>query len=518
MIISMTITYSLEDVEPIQEKKPCLKCFACQENSFSQFNDKLPEKKKPKLPKFVHIATWGCQMNDHDSAIMRALLEQSGLAWADDVEDADVVVLNTCSVRKAAEQKALGFLGRLKHLKESRPELIVAVGGCIIQNRETLDLLRRSRHVDVIFGARSFHRLPALIGQFIESRVQLEDTGLEGEGLIKNAPPTGVMPAHRDSPIKANVTIMYGCDNFCSYCVVPHARGREKSRPLPEILEEVCTLSAAGYLEVMLLGQNVNSYGKELPERNNFALLLQELDQVPGLARIRYMTSHPRDFSDELIATIRKSRKVCEHFHLPAQSGSNSVLSRMNRGYTREEYLGLVGRIKAAIPSASITTDLIVGFPGETEQDFLDTLHLVRLAKYDTAFTFLYSPRPGTAAAQMADQVPQEVKQKRFRMLADVQNRISLEHNESLIGETWEVLVEGRSKNNPGRWSGRTRTGKIVAFEGDRDLTGKMVDVTIECAQTWNLIATLKTIRTSAESLPLARISMCTNNMEVTRS
>jgi tRNA-2-methylthio-N6-dimethylallyladenosine synthase len=454
----------------------------------------LPENK----PKFVHIATWGCQMNDHDSEVMRALLEQSGLVWTEDVEKADLVVLNTCSVRKSAEQKVMGFLGALKHLKESRPEVIVAVGGCMIQNQEIMKQLRKAGHVNIIFGTRSFHRLPSLISRYNKTSAQVVETDLDEQ-------PPGALPAHRDSGIKAYVTIMYGCDNFCSYCVVPYARGREKSRPLTEICEEVGGLVASGYLEVMLLGQNVNSYGKDLPGKVNFAALLGELDRMPGLARIRYMTSHPRDFSDELIATIRQSHKVCEHFHLPLQSGSNSVLERMNRGYTREQYLQWVAKIRSAIPSASITTDLILGFPGETEQEFQETLDLVERVRFDAIYTFLYSPRPGTAAAVMPDQVSGEVKKQRFTRLTETQNEISLEINKTLVGQDWEVLVEGKSKTNPERWSGRTRTGKIVVFKGGDDLTGKIVDVAIDCAQTWNLIATLKNIRIKEESLPLKR-------------
>jgi tRNA-2-methylthio-N6-dimethylallyladenosine synthase len=455
----------------------------------------LPEQK----PKFVHLATWGCQMNDHDSEVMRALLEQSGLVWTEEVEEADVVVLNTCSVRKSAEQKAMGFLGALKHLKESRPGVVVAVGGCMTQNREIRDQLRKSAHVNIIFGARSFHRLPSLISRYNTTRAQVVETDMDEQ------PPSGALPAHRDSPIKAYVTIMYGCNNFCSYCVVPYARGREKSRPLTEICEEVGGLADGGYLEVMLLGQNVNSYGKDLPGGVNFAALLEELDLMPGLARIHYMTSHPRDFSDELITTIRQSRKVCEHFHLPLQSGSNSVLERMNRGYTREQYLQLVAKIRSAIPAASITTDLILGFPGETEQEFQETLDLVERVRFDAIYVFLYSPRPGTAAAAMLDQISGEVKKQRFTRLTEAQNEISLEINKALVGQDWEVLVEGKSKTNPERWSGRTRTGKIVVFKGEGDLTGKIVEVAIDCAQTWNLIATLKNIRIKEESLPLRR-------------
>jgi tRNA-2-methylthio-N6-dimethylallyladenosine synthase len=448
--------------------------------------------------KFI-VLTWGCQMNDHDSEVMRALLEQGGLVWTDDIEEAGVVVLNTCSVRKSAEQKAMGFLGKMKHLKESRPDVIVAVGGCMTQNQEIGDQLRKSGHVNIIFGARSFHRLPSLISHYASTGKQVVETDLDEQ------PPSEALPAHLDSQIKAYVTIMYGCDNFCSYCVVPYARGRERSRPLAEICGEVGRLAASGYLEVTLLGQNVNSYGKDLPGGVNFAMLLDQLDRLPELARVRYMTSHPRDFSDELITTIRSSRKVCEHFHLPLQSGSNSVLERMNRGYTREQYLQLVAKIRRAMPAAGITTDLILGFPGETDSEFQETLDLVERVRFDAIYVFLYSPRPGTTAAAMADQISAEVKKQRFARLTEAQNEISLEINKDLVGQVWEVLVEGKSKTNPERWSGRTRTGKIVVFNGEGDLTGKIVEVTVDCAQTWNLIGTLKNIRIKEESLPLRR-------------
>jgi tRNA-2-methylthio-N6-dimethylallyladenosine synthase len=299
---------------------------------------------------------------------------------------------------------------------------------------------------------------------------------------------------------------MYGCDNFCAYCIVPYTRGREKSRPLSEIAEEIENLVAQGCLEVMLLGQNVNSYGKDLPGGVNFATLLRRLDQIPGLARIRYMTSHPRDFSDELIKTIVNSQKVCEHFHLPLQAGSNKILQKMNRGYTREQYLRLTEKIREAIPAASITTDLIVGFPGETVEDFQDTLELVEKLQFDAAYTFMFSPRPGTQAANMKEQVPLPEKKVRLNQLTKIQNQISLDRNRTLEGQVWEVLVEGKSKTNPARLTGRTRTNKIVVFDGEEILKGKIVEVKIECAQTWTLFGSLTKIRKKEESLPLARI------------
>jgi tRNA-2-methylthio-N6-dimethylallyladenosine synthase len=439
-------------------------------------------------------------MNDHDSEVMRALLEQAGLVWTENVEAADVVILNTCSVRKSAEQKAMGFLGALKHLKETRPAMIVAVGGCMTQNQEIMKQLSTSKHINVIFGARSLHRLPSMIERFSKTGIQVVETELDEHPL------PGILPAHRDSRIKAYVNIMYGCDNFCSYCIVPYTRGREKSRQFTEICQEVEELAARGYREVMLLGQNVNSYGKDINGKTNFAMLLRELDLVPGLARIRYMTSHPRDFSDELIETIRQSRKVCEHFHLPVQSGSNSVLERMSRGYTREQYLQLIERIHKAIPGASITTDLIFGFPGETEQEFQETMDIVQQARFDAIYTFLYSPRPGTLAAVMPGQVPMALKKQRLARLAELQNEISLEINKNLVGQSLEVLVEGRSKTNWERWSGRTRTGKIVVFTGEGDLAGKILDVTVEDAQTWNILASVNNYQDREESLRLKRI------------
>ncbi len=432
------------------------------------------------------VITWGCQMNEHDSEIMRALLENNGYEWTDNLREADLIVLNTCSVRKHAEQKVLGFLGNLKHQKKKRPDILIAVGGCMTQNPEIVRTFQKeSPHINILFGTRNFHQLPDLIRKAEQTNSQVVELGSGDEEL------PGLLPAHHTSPVKAYVTIMYGCDNFCAYCIVPYTRGREKSRPLDEIWEEVENLVKEGYFEVMLLGQNVNSYGKDLPGDTNFAALLRRLDQIPGLARIRYMTSHPRDFSDELIETIANSQKVCEHFHLPLQAGSNNVLKKMNRGYTREQYLRLTEKIREAIPVASITTDLIVGFPGETAADFQQTLELVERVQFDAAYTFMFSPRPGTRAAKMKEQIPPAEKKARLNQLCKTQNQISLARNQKLEGQTWEVLVEGKSKTNPKRWSGRTRTNKIVVFEGEEDLAGKIVEVKIDCAQTWTLFGSL---------------------------
>ncbi|MGI6406970.1 MAG: tRNA (N6-isopentenyl adenosine(37)-C2)-methylthiotransferase MiaB [Syntrophaceticus sp.] len=432
-----------------------------------------------------NIWTSGCQMNEHDSEIMYALLEKEGYSWTSDPETADIVILNTCSVRKTAEQKALGFLGNLKYRKKRDTDLIVAVGGCLTQNPEVREFLLKAPFVNVIFGTRNFHRLPELLQE-----VQQGNKRVVADERVDLS---GILPAYRADSVKAYVTIMYGCNNFCSYCIVPYTRGREKSRPAEEINEEVAGLAAAGYKEVMLLGQNVNSYGRGLDSDINFAKLLEQLDEIVGIARIRYMTSHPRDFTDELIETIASSSKICEHFHLPIQSGSNRILKLMNRGYSREKFIELTEKIRKRIPESSITTDIIVGFPGETEDDFQDTLDLVEQVKFDAAFTFLYSPRQGTPAEKMEEQISQDIKRDRMIRLTDIQNKITLEHNQVLENKVVEVLVEGRSKKDPERWSGRTRTNKIVVFNepDEKDLTGELIDVMINCARTWNLVGTL---------------------------
>lgn len=446
-----------------------------------------------------NIWTSGCQMNEHDTEIMRALLEQEGYLWTSDPEEADIVILNTCSVRKSAEQRALGLLGNLKHRKKRDPDLVIAVGGCMTHNPEVRDLLiNKIPFVDIIFGTRNYHYLPEFLREAESGRVIADD-------VDEDIP--GVLPACRTSKVKAYVTIMYGCNNYCSYCIVPYTRGREKSRPLEEVYQEVAELAERGYQEVMLLGQNVNSYGKDLNGNINFARLLEKIDRIDGLSRIRYMTSHPRDFTDELIETIAASQKVCEHFHLPLQAGSNKILQLMNRGYSRERFLKLTDSVRERIPEASITTDIIVGFPGETEEDFLDTLDLVERVRFDAAYTFLFSAREGTPAAEMSEQIPEEVKKDRFKRLVELQNKITLEQNLPLVNQVVEVLVEGRSKKDPERWSGRTRTNKIVNFEvlDDTDLTGKLADVQIISAQTWNLSGKLKKVQQKEGSAPFSR-------------
>ncbi|KKM13118.1 dimethylallyladenosine tRNA methylthiotransferase [Clostridiales bacterium PH28_bin88] len=428
------------------------------------------------------ILTWGCQMNEHDAEVLAGMIEKMGYHETHLEEDADLIILNTCCVREKAENKVYGKLGELQQLKSKNPELVIGVCGCMTQQPEVADRMRRKApHVDLIFGTHNAHRLPELIAEAKEAKSPVVEVW-EKEGAIVEH-----LPTRRVAGIRAYVTITYGCNNFCTYCIVPYVRGRERSRLPEDIIREVQSLGEQGYKEIMLLGQNVNSYGKDLDLQVDFADLLSQVNEVPGIRWIRYMTSHPRDFSEKVIKTIARSAKVCEHFHLPVQAGSNTVLRRMHRGYTREYYLELLTKVRESVPHASITTDIIVGFPGESSEDFADTLDLMEKARFDAAFTFLYSPRSGTPAAQMPGQISMEEKKARFQKLLEIQNRLSLEANRRLVGKTVEVLIEGRSKSDPGRLSARTRTNKVVIIEGHEDLIGKIVSVAIKEAQTWNL-------------------------------
>lgn len=432
-----------------------------------------------------HIITYGCQMNEHDTEVLSGILEQIGYQWSDDLESADVLLLNTCCVREKAENKVIGHLGELKKLKEAKPDLIIGVCGCMGQQEGIAEKIRqKTPHVDLVFGTHNIHRLPELLSMAQEADSTIIEVWDKEQEIIES------LPMKRVRGVKSYVTITYGCNNFCSYCIVPYVRGRERSRDPKAIFDEVTELARQGFKEVMLLGQNVNSYGKDLSIEVDFADLLRSLESVEGIERIRYMTSHPRDFTDKLIETIAESQTVCEHFHLPIQSGSNQILKKMNRGYTREFYLDLVRKIKAAVPEATLTTDIIVGFPGETEEDFQDTLDVIARAEFDSSFTFLYSPRSGTPAAKWP-QVPEEDKKERFQRLLDLQNQISLAKNRQLLGQVEEVLVEGASKTNPDRLTGRTRGNKVVVFDGDESLIGQLVQVKITEAQTWSLIGEL---------------------------
>lgn len=428
------------------------------------------------------IQTFGCQMNEHDSERLAGMLEAMGYEPCGSAEEADVVLLNTCCVRESAERRIYGRIAELKRLKMERPHVLVGVGGCLTQQPGAAETVRRRwPHVDFIFGTHNLHQVPELMRRAREeARTVVEIWEEEGESA-------GDLPVVRTDGVRAWVTIMHGCNNFCSYCIVPYVRGRERSRRPEEIVGEVRGLGEQGFREVTLLGQNVNSYGKDLQQGMDFADLLAALDVIPGIERIRYMTSHPRDFSQKLIDTIAGSEKVCEHVHLPVQAGSNRILRLMNRGYTREAYLDLVARIRAAVPGVAITTDIIVGFPGETGDDFEDTIDLVERAEFDAAFTFLYSPRSGTAAAELPGEPEAGTKKERLHRLMEVQNASSLAANRRLVGRVVQVLVEGPSKTDPAILSGRTRTNKIVLFPADGHRAGALLPVRVREALTWTL-------------------------------
>jgi tRNA-2-methylthio-N6-dimethylallyladenosine synthase len=418
--------------------------------------------------------TFGCQMNEHDSEVIAGILENMGYRLAAGEKEADVLLVNTCCVRETAENKVYGLLGRLRRLKQAKPSLIIGVGGCMTQQKAVAEKIKsRFPYVDLIFGTHNYHQLADLLRKTQASR----ETILE---LMDQASPAVEgLPIRRSSGIGAWVVIAHGCNNFCTYCIVPYVRGKECSRHPEEILSEIRNLVAKGYREVTLLGQNVNSYGRDLPQKIDFAGLLMEVNKIDDLCRIRFVTSHPRDFTPCLIETISLCSKICEHIHLPVQAGNNHVLQSMNRGYRREYYLDLVEKIRQAIPSVAITTDIMVGFPGETGEDFADTLDLVEKIRFDSAFTFIYNARTGTPAASMAGQVPEEIKRERIKILIEKQNRISKEINLSEVGERRRLLVDGKSKTNPELLSGRTRTNKLVIFPGPPALTGKLADVII---------------------------------------
>ncbi len=423
------------------------------------------------------INTFGCQMNENDSEKLAGMLEDMGYTESSKTEECDLIIYNTCCVRENAELKVYGHLGALKKLKETKPGLIIAVCGCMMQQNDVVEHIRKKyRHVGLVFGTHNQYRFPEMLHNVIETDERVleiqEISGSIAEGV----------PISRKEGIKAWVTIMYGCDNFCSYCIVPYVRGRERSRTVTDISNEVTELGHAGFREITLLGQNVNSYDQGFPD------LLRHLNKADnGIERVRFMTSHPKDLSDDLINAMSEGGKMCEYLHLPIQSGSNRILGLMNRKYSREHYIELIDRIRNTIPGIALTTDIIVGFPGETEEDFEETLSLMDEVRFDSAYTFLYSKRTGTPAAAIQDQVSEEVKNNRFGRLIALQNRIGKEINEELEGQELEVLVEGLSKNSVSTYTGRTRTNKIVNFKGHKDMIGKLITVKIEEIQTWSL-------------------------------
>lgn len=428
-----------------------------------------------------NIEVWGCQMSQHDAETLAGMIEAMGYERTYESEKADLVVLHTCCVREKAESKVLTRIGILKRLKENNATFILAVGGCMTQQKSVAKYIKQSfKGVDIIFGTHNIHRFPELVEEVKRKHHVVLEVWDEPDGIREN------LPAARPDKTKAYVNIIYGCNNFCTYCIVPYVRGRERSRSIESISDEVKGLLDQGYKDIMLLGQNVNSYGKTLEDKPDFSDLLKHLDTL-GDYRLRYMTSHPRDFSMKLIDAIAGSNNVCEQFHLPLQSGSNDIIKKMRRGYTKESYLEMVENIYRKFAEPVLTTDIIVGFPGETDEDFEDTMDVVRKARYDLAYTFLYSPREGTPAATMDEQVPQEVKMERFNRLLALQNQISLSKNQAMMGKVYEVLVEGTSKTSDKILTGRTRGGKVVNFPGEQSDIHQLRMVEIVGARTWSL-------------------------------
>ena len=433
------------------------------------------------MSKNYHIITYGCQMNEHDSENIAGMLEALDYSHTPNPEEADVVVMNTCSVREHADKRFFGMLGQFKKQKKNNPDFIICICGCMPQQPHIVEEIRKSfSWVDIVFGTQTIAEFPNLLMERIR-------TGKKQFSIIAN---NEEIPEEKESKRefkhKALVNITYGCNNFCTYCIVPYTRGREKSRSLRAVKQEIINLVNDGVKEVMLLGQNVNSFRDA--DGNNFEALIRALDEVEGLERIRFMTSHPKDLSDELIACFADCKKLCHNIHLPVQSGSDEVLRRMNRHYNRQRYMEIVEKLRATCPDLSISTDIIVGFPGETEEDFLDTLSLVREVEYDSAFTFIYSPRVGTPAAKYDNQIPENIKHERFDRLVEEVNRCSAKKNSEYLGKIVTVMVDGPSKNDAGAWSGRTDTFKLVNFTSEEPLTeGQMVSVRITETKTFSL-------------------------------
>jgi len=420
------------------------------------------------------VTTFGCQMNARDSEKLTGILEEVGYVAAPD-EKADFVIYNTCTVRENANLRVYGRLGVLHGYKKKNKHMTIALCGCMMQEPEVVEKLKKSyKFVDIIFGTHNIFKFAELIVRNFEEKGMVIDIWKDTQEIVED------LPVERKYSFKSGVNIMFGCNNFCSYCIVPYVRGRERSRNPEDIIAEIKKLVADGVVEVMLLGQNVNSYGKNLENPMTFAQLLQEIEKIEGLERIRFMTSHPKDLSDELIEVMANSKKICKHLHLPLQSGSSEILKVMNRRYDKEKYLALVDKIKKAIPDIGLTTDIIVGFPGETEEDFLETLDVVRKVRYDSAFTFIYSKRTGTPAAVMEKQVPEDVVKDRFdRLLKEVQN-ISQEMTARFEGMVEEVLVEGVNDHNAELVTGRMSNNHLVHFPGDESLIGKIVKVHLD--------------------------------------
>lgn len=432
------------------------------------------------LGKKYFLRTYGCQMNEHDSEEMKGTLEYLGMTSVEELEQADVIVLNTCAIRENAHDKVFGYLGRIKHIKKTRPEAIVAIGGCMSQEpRIAEEIKKRHPYVNIVFGTHNIHELGNLLLDAAPEKQEIEVKSIEGD-VYEN------VLYKRDSKITAWVNIIYGCDKFCTYCIVPYTRGKERSRKLEEIVKEVETLKEEGYQEVTLLGQNVNAYGKDFQDGTEFSHLLEAVAQT-NIPRIRFVTSHPWNFTDEMIDIIAKYENVMPYIHLPIQSGSSKILKMMGRRYTKEEYLRLFQKMKERIPGVSITTDIIVGFPGETEEDFLETLDIVEQCKFDGAYTFIFSPREGTPAALMKDETPFEEKERRLQRLNERVNFYSKQNNEKYLGKVVPVLVLGISEKDSSKMYGYTDTMKLVNVETEKDFIGKIIPVLITDAKSFSL-------------------------------
>ena len=455
-----------------------------------EYIEKVKELNQGKTLKY-HILTMGCQLNENDSEKLCGMLEKMGYIRTDDFQDADLNLFNTCCVRENAEDKLFGKLGELKRVKEEKGT-IIAIGGCMMQEKHITDKIKESYpFVDILFGTHTLYRFPEDLYKALMEKKKQEDI-LDIDGEIYEG-----LPIKRDSNIKASVTIMNGCNNFCTYCIVPYVRGRERSREPKEIIKEVEELAKQGYKEITLLGQNVNSYlrvekekGKPFEEYdgvNSFATLLKAINKIDRIERIRFVSPHPKDFTDDVIEAIAVCDKVCKLIHLPLQSGNTKVLKEMNRRYTKEQYLHLVEKMKAKIPNLTLSTDIIVGFPGETEEEFEDTLDVVRKVRFEQVYMFIYSRRVGTPGDKMENQIPEEIKHKRFdRLKALVESQIE-ENNQKYVGTIQKVLVEGTSKNNENMLTGRTDSNKVVIFEGDKGLINKMIDLKIVSEHMWYL-------------------------------
>lgn len=438
------------------------------------------------LNKKYFIKTYGCQMNEHDSENIKAILEEMSFEYTDEMEDADLILLNTCAIRENAHNKVFGYLGRIKHLKETKPNIIVGLCGCMAQEEVVInEILEKYNWLDIVFGTHNIHALPDILLKALKNKkINVEVLSIEGD-VVEN------IPVKRDSKYKAWVNIMYGCDKFCTYCIVPYTRGKQRSR-LPEfIIEEVNKLVTDGYKEVTLLGQNVNAYGKDLDINYGMANLLEDVANT-GIERIRFVTSHPWDFTDEMIEIIKKYDNIMPYIHLPLQSGSNNILKLMGRRYTKESYLKLFEKLKKTIPNVSITTDIIVGFPNETLDDFNETLEVVNKCKFDSAFTFIFSPREGTPAAKINDSISLEEKNRRLYELNEVVNKYALENNMKYLNQTVKVLLEETSKKDENMLVGYTETMKLVNVKADKKYIGKIVDVKITDVKTWSMDGTIE--------------------------